>query len=272
MELVTARNPADKTLSPDVVVETIARGDTRVHVVRDDLLEGGTKQRAATPYLTGEMELGYRDFVYASPFCGFAQVALAAAARRLDAECTLFCETVAGAQGPAFHEFSRLAESLGARIIAAPTLAEAEERASAYARGGARRRLVPLGFDCEEFRGHLRDQLARQWKLIRDGYGLSPRTVWLPLGSGTLSRAFRQVLPSGVEIRSVNIHVLGARDARILEVAELAGVKILSAPEKFAEPARELPPFPSNLHYDAKLWRFFGTQAADGDLLWNVAR
>jgi hypothetical protein len=48
-----------------------------VHVVRDDLLPGGTKQRAVHAYLRDAIAGGATSFVYASPPPGFAQVALA---------------------------------------------------------------------------------------------------------------------------------------------------------------------------------------------------
>jgi hypothetical protein len=46
--------------------------------------------------------------------------------------------------------------------------------------------------------------------------------------------------------------------------------RLWSAPEKYEEPAREPPPFPSCDNYDAKVWQFASRHASDGALIWNV--
>ncbi len=63
--------------SPDVILETRSIGNCDIWIAREDLLPGGTKQRAVIPYLRELSALGYRQLAYASPFCGYAQVALA---------------------------------------------------------------------------------------------------------------------------------------------------------------------------------------------------
>ncbi|RYZ79617.1 MAG: hypothetical protein EOP06_26860, partial [Proteobacteria bacterium] len=72
-------------------------------VVRDDLLIGGTKQRAIIPFITELRQQGYDNFFYASPFCGFAQIALATAVQLLGVECTIYCEK---APTGGMHRFS----------------------------------------------------------------------------------------------------------------------------------------------------------------------
>ena len=63
--------------SPLPVVSKISLESKNIFAIRDDLLPGGTKQRAAIPYIHNEIKKGHRHFIYASPFSGFAQVALA---------------------------------------------------------------------------------------------------------------------------------------------------------------------------------------------------
>ncbi|MBC7370827.1 MAG: hypothetical protein H7326_04635 [Bdellovibrionaceae bacterium] len=71
-------------LSPPVVLQKMKIANATSYIAREDLLEGGSKQRAIAPYLEDLVRAGYTHFIYASPFCGFAQVALAASARKLD--------------------------------------------------------------------------------------------------------------------------------------------------------------------------------------------
>ena len=48
-------------------------------------------------------------------------------------------------------------------------------------------------------------------------------------------------------------------------------VKLYRAPEKPEEPAEILPPFPSALYYDAKVWRFAEQHGSKDALIWNVS-
>ena len=261
--------------SPAAVVQPLplnrARG--RVHVVRDDLLEGGTKQRAALPFLAGLQEEGFQEFVYASPFSGFAQIALAVSAQALGLRSHVFAvrEPAVGSE-PTPHEFSRKARAHGAQLTLAEDLAEASDRAAEYAAADGRRYLVPLGFDHPEFHRHLVAALREQWSHFGRKLPGPPRNVWVPLGSGTLGRAFRQVVPEEIGLDCVNVHVLPDTDARIVSLAALRNVRVHSAEERFAQPARLAAPVPSNRYYDAKLWRFVSDHAEDGDVWWNVAR
>lgn len=245
----------------------------RIHVLRDDLLRGGTKERAVHPYLKQAMRDKYGEFVYASPFCGFAQVALAAAACDLGAKCRLFC--VADAmQRPRFveHEFTSLARACGAQVTLAGDLAEAQAQAELFAAGERTRYLVPLGFADEHFKRLMAEEIAWVWQCVCRELGGPPGRVWLPVGSGTLADCFRAVQPADVELLCVNVHVLDEGDARLKALSDRPGLRLIDAEEVFSRPALTLPPIPSNIHYDAKLWRFIEQQGRDGDLWWNVAR
>jgi hypothetical protein len=101
---------------PDVVIDTLSVRGQKIYVARDDLLPGGTKQRACIPLLKSLSLQGYKEFIYASPFCGFAQIALAQACFELNLKCQIFCETAAGLPFPARHEFAQIAESFGAKV------------------------------------------------------------------------------------------------------------------------------------------------------------
>ncbi|HEY1068445.1 MAG TPA: hypothetical protein VGE52_20140, partial [Pirellulales bacterium] len=142
---------------PEFQIEKIRCGDRSILVVREDLLAGGTKQRACVPYLEELVAEGVEEFVYASPFAGFAQVALAISARALGKKSTIFCERDATSPDQArFHEFSELARNHGARTVLVESLDHAIRDATCYAGERIGRAQLPLGFDCESFRGHLK--------------------------------------------------------------------------------------------------------------------
>lgn len=259
-------------MSPPVVLDKLRIGDRQIFVVRDDLLTGGTKQRACAPFLRELAEQGSEHFVYASPFSGFAQIALAFSCRQLGLACRLFCEADPRGGEDGKHEFTRLAESFGAEVLLFETLAQAEAAAQEEVRRQPKMIKLPLGFDCEEFRRHLKQQLRLRWAEVLEDIGGSPRQVWLPVGSGTLVKTFQKVLSPEIQIQAVNVHVLRADDQRILDVVNQSRVKVFSARMPFHERAQITPAVPSNAFYDAKLWEFILKFAQDGDLWWNVAR
>jgi Pyridoxal-phosphate dependent enzyme len=270
---VAYRLTAD-SFAPLVELTALAIPDGHVHVVRDDLLAGGTKQRAAVPYLRELLAEGHREIVYASPFAGFAQVALASSARHLGLACTLFCEEDRSRHGVVGvpHPFSRLAESMGARVVVVPTLEEAELLAEAYAntpRGSVK---IPLGLDASIFRKYLKLEIARQWQVVLERLGAAPRTLWLPVGSATLASAFRDIVPPETGLRCVDVRVLDPRDQRLVQLAGRPGVLLHATSETFSQTVASPPPLPSNAHYDAKLWAFIVAEGRDGDVWWNVAR
>ena len=253
-----------------VHIDEIRTREHPVQVLRDDLLPGGSKQRAATPYLKVLLDKGFHRFVYASPFCGFAQVALAVASNELGAECTIYCEEDKSAQVPGkLHPFAALASQHGATVLLVETLEEAHDRATTHAKLSGSY-AIPLGFGDSCFRKLFETALADVWLEIQRRSVRPIQRVWVPVGSGTLARCLRKVID--VELCLVDVRVLPSEDPRLLELKMLQNTTHFRSSELFNEPCQTLPPIPSNLHYDAKLWRWINEQSTAGDLWWNVSR
>lgn len=243
----------------------------QVLVVRDDLLPGGTKQRACAPYLKLLMNEGHENFFYASPFSGFAQVALSYVCKVLNIECTIVCEKDQRFPHLAhFHPFSQKARANGAKLVMAQSLPEAEEIASVLAENSFAGFKLPLGFDSDHFRQELHRELSTQWNELELSHKV--KRVWLPVGSGTLARTFNGFLPKHIELNCVNVHVLEESDPRISQLKNFERIKMFKAPMAFHEPATDHPRIPSNIFYDAKIWNFLREQGREGDLWWNVAQ
>ena len=83
-----------------------------IQVVRDDLLDGGTKRRAFTMYVASRPDV--KEFVYASPRQGYAQLSLAYACKDLNRKCT-----VTVPKGKRYW-LTDEAEKLGCNIIEVP--------------------------------------------------------------------------------------------------------------------------------------------------------
>lgn len=84
-----------------------------VHVIRDDYLVGGTKQRALAPMLLNNSS---REFVYAGPVYGFAQIALAYCATMLGKKGTVVLSEQPSGK---LHPLTRYAKFHGASIVQA---------------------------------------------------------------------------------------------------------------------------------------------------------
>lgn len=217
-----------------------------ITVVRDDLLQAGTKQLALLKVLPS---YGAKEFVYTSPVYGYAQVALAFACRELGYAATIFC-----AERKSLHPLTARAAAYGARIVQVPVgrLSLLKCRAREYClQTGAR--LFPMGFDLPEIRAVFVERAK--------SVDFAPKEVWCAAGSGCLSKSLQEAWP---DARHFAI--------RIGFEPSIGGATCLTAPEKFQDPAKILPPFPSCINYDAKCWRFVRERAGQpGVLFWNVA-
>lgn len=225
---------------PPPVVERVGK----LLVVRDDLLPGGTKRRALARVLP---DIGAHEYVYASPAYGYAQLALAYAARDEGVLATVF---VAKRGKP--HPRTAEAHRAGAKVVQVPYgyLSNVQAKARLYAAHvGAY--LIPFGLDDPRFARAIADE-ALSMKI-------APPEVWCAAGSGTLIRALQVAWPRA---RFFAVRVGAEPKVGIAEV--------LRAPEKYERGADFPPPFPSCPEYDAKVWRFASSMACDGALLWNV--
>ena len=260
--------------SPKAIVDSIASPHGPIHVVRDDLLPGGTKQRAIVPYIQDLMATGASEFVYASPFCGYAQIALAYSCKLLGLGCTIFAVTTptVGDRSPLLHEYSLLAQALGADVIPCPSLQAASAAVAEHVRGNRSRMAIPLGFDDSRFRDHLTKELSIQFAQIEKILGRPIQRIWLPVGSGTLTKAVAAASQGAIHLLCVDVRVLNANDPRIQCMESKDRLTLYRSSLEFDEPSDTRVPVPSNVHYDAKLWPFICKFGQEHDLWWNVAR
>ena len=218
-----------------------------IQVVRDDLLPGGTKLR----YFAGLYGPDRREIVYGSPCEGGAQISLAHAARMGGGKATIFC-----AARKTRHERTQEAIGLGANVVEVRPgyLSVVQARAREYAeRTGAY--LLPFGGDIPKAPG-LIAAAARST-------GLEPSVVWCAAGSGTLARGLALAWPSA----ALHAVVVG-KPVTAQQVGY--GIRHLVGYE-FKDKAQTLPPFPSDLHYDAKAWEVcMASPVRPLTVFWNV--
>ena len=222
-----------------------------IKVVRDDLLNGGTKRRAFTIYVKSKPEVD--EFVYASPRQGYAQLSLAYACRDLGKKCT-----VTVPQGERYWLTNKAVE-VGANIIEVPMgyLTNIQAKAKKYClKNGAH--LIPFGGDHP-----IIVEAMTQTALSLD---VNPKEVWTVMSSGVLSRGLQAAWP--------NAKVYGVRIGHNTTRIEQGRAETFKSDYKFHQECKEpeRPPFPSSLTYDSKAWMFIKEHASKGSLFWNVGK
>ena len=216
-----------------------------VRVVRDDDLLGGTKRRVMERIMR---ESEHDEFVYASPAIGFAQIALAAAAKDTGKKATIY---VAARKKKTYQ--TRAAIRLGAQVIeiekgAYLTTIQAKAREYAEQNGA---QYFEFGAEDPVFMQYLAE--------IAKETGEQPSEVWTVAGSGVLTRSLQMAWPDA-KFYAVQV----GKDP------EVGMAELLKAPEKFEQDAKIQPPFESTSNYDAKAWRFIQERAGENALFWNV--
>ena len=256
-----ASSAEPSTLTPYVFPKIEIRQHDGIYVVRDDLLEGGSKRRFIDRYIREEIEQGANEFVYGGcPATGYAQMSLTLQANQYGAKTTLF---MAHRDLQNLHPYQQKALEYGCNIQWVPTgmltvtLSKAKQY---YLQNTVKRRLLPLGL--EEDR--VLDDIRAVAKKIADEWDGMFSEIWSVGSSGTLSRGLQWAFPD-LDVHMVRVgHKMSAREQ---------GRAILhTSPYKFEQTIKsaEAPPFPSAPTYDAKAWPFIMKSAKPNALFWNV--
>ena len=222
-----------------------------IQVVRDDLLDGGTKRRAFTMYIASLPNI--EEFVYASPRQGYAQLSLAYACRDLGRKCTV---TVPKGK---HYWLTDEAIKLGCNIIEVPMgfLTNIQAKARYYCEDNDAH-LIPFGGDHP-----IIIEAMTRTALSLD---IQPKEVWTVMSSGVLSRGLQNAWPDA--------KVYGVQIGHNTTEDEIGRAKTFRSKYKFHQECKEpeRPPFPSSLTYDSKAWTFIKEHASKGALFWNVGK
>lgn len=253
--MLTASNETAKSNAPwwweaPPIIET----HEGVRVVREDLLDGGSKIRFL-PHIVG----GAKEIVFGGPFCGGAPYALSVWGRRMGVAITLFY-----AKRAELHWRQRAAFRNGATLYQVPAgrMAVVQHRARRYAadRGAL---FLPLGFDVKDatdpFEAVMADVAASEPSI---------EEVWCATGSGMLARCLGAAFPRA---RVFGV-VVGLRSRN--KAQDFPGnVTLVDCPYDFAERCGAPVPFNACANYEAKAWEQLKarSRAAPGRVLfWNV--
>ena len=259
-------------MNPELILENIISPDKTFILIQDGHLPGGTKQRGYVPYVKNS---DFEEFIYAGPSTGYAQVALAIAAKCADKKATIFVE-----YSPKNTNLSKKAEFYGATIyrvyikkfnkfgkskyIPAP-LKDIQNEANKYFLNRIEKKikatLIPFGGDNLEIRKILQTEIGKAFPL-----NFNPKRLWLVAGSGILLQILSNLLPNTFfEVVQVGKKIWP-------DQLPYNRYHLHISPERFFNPSLIKPPYNSVITYDAKLWQFVIKYGQDGDYIWNVAQ
>ena len=225
-------------------------------VVRDDLLYGGTKARVADFLIQSNPhveEWGYGG----SPANGYAQISLSVLCEQYNKKLVLF---MAERKPENYTKNQKLALKIGAdvRWTKMGFLSHTIKLAADYVneKPGVRK-LVPFGVDDPT--------VIASFIRIGEDIDYNPLEVWTVAASGTLSRGLQMVWPYAEHF----VVEVGHK----LQLHEIGKAWVFRHALKFDQipPEDEMPPYPSEPTYDAKVWSFVKKHAKPGALVWNVA-
>ena len=222
-----------------------------VRVVRDDLIVG-TKTRGGDLYMSRIPE---KTVVYTQMRMGLAGIAVIDCARHHNKRVVLFM--------PASHKISEhqaCCIAQGAKPIF--KRCAAQNNLSVWAAEWCKKHraaFAPLG---------LKHPLVTA-ALVHTAVGIKPpEECYIPISTGVLARALQIAWP---KTKFTCIAV-----SRNLQAGELGSAKVITEPLAFHafEKEENLPPYPSVLAYDAKVWKYakaYADKHPDKDvLIWNV--
>lgn len=235
-----------------------------VHVVRDDLLEVGSKARAAD-YLIGHCEETehIEEWVYgSSPASGYAQISIPFICNKYGKKAVIF---MAARSPDKLHDYQKRGIALGGdyRWVPNGMLNVTEKRAKDYvAENPKKRRLLPIGLDHPT-------AMASLIKVAR-ALPIKPDEVWSVGSSGTLSRSLQ------LAWADAEVHLVSSGGHKLSE-RQIGRAIFHPSPYRFDQHVRkeEMPPFPSVPNYDAKAWaamrNYHRTKGMKNVVLfWNV--
>jgi hypothetical protein len=222
-----------------------------VLVVREDLLDGGSKIRFL-PHIVA----GAKEIVFGGPFCGGAPYALSVYGRRKGVAVTLFY-----AKRKEFHWRQKAAFRNGSTLFQVPAgrMSVVQHRARSYAaQAGAL--FLPLGFDIPGATAPFEAVMAR----VAAQAGPVDE-VWCATGSGMLARCLGRAFPQS-RVFGVTVGLA----SRNQKQAFPPNVELLPCHYDFAEETPANSPFPSCGNYDRKAWEQLMARGRGRRLFWNV--
>jgi len=222
-----------------------------VHIVRDDLLDGGTKS-----VLMKHMDKpDIKEFVYASPVYGGFQVAISAYCKKVGKRATIFC-----AKRNIKHPNTVKCLEYGANIIEVEYgyMSVIEKKAREYCLNKEGVHKIIFGAKTEENKKILGQRIKYALDYV------NPDEIWVAIGSGLLVSAMMDNILPHMRVYGVQV---GADP--VLEFHD--NLTVIKYPKSFDKVSKLKIEFSSMPNYDLKAFELCLKHKGTGKILfWNV--
>ena len=244
-------------------------------VIRDDLLEVGTKQRVAKnycTYLVAHSETPITHLLYTGTYNGFGPVALAWGANQINIKATVVLSLEPVGYGKKLtKELAELTKNVklcrkyGAEVLFVNNWKEINQMGAKLSEQEGWY-WVPLGFDDETFIRCLAYDLTKCINLDNQDEisNLNGSNIWMVGGSGTIARAYSLAYPNST------IYLIPAILKQINKLEnkckKYKNIKIIQHHSK-----KLITPYPTVENYDSIAWDTAVALGKTGDYILNVA-
>lgn len=222
-----------------------------VHILRDDLLPGGTK----SVFLTGLIDRTKDFVVYASPVYGGMQIALAHCCKAIGKQAVIFC-----AKRGNVHPNTVRAKEAGAIVYQVPYgyLSNCQSKAREYAEAN-NGQVMAFGANYPAAIDAIANRMRQAVAMI----GTEPAEIFCAVGSGTLLQ--------GIIQGTTKAKITGIQVGAQVSFTPPKRVRIIKYHKPFEQETKHAAPFPSCANYDLKAWEYCQRYKGTGlTLFWNV--
>lgn len=227
-----------------------------IYVLRDDLLEGGTKS-----ILMNKIdEPNINEFVYASPVYGGFQIALSVYCKSVGKKATIFC-----AKRIEKHNNTQKCIDYGANIIEVPFgyLSVVEKKAREYCKNKKQIKKINFGANSDENKKIISERV----KNVINKLDFKLDEIWCVIGSGTLISSILMTVDESIKVYGVEV------GAKFIPENEYSNLTIITYPKKFDKESNIIIDFPSTPNYDKKAFEYclkYNINTNKNILFWNV--
>jgi 1-aminocyclopropane-1-carboxylate deaminase/D-cysteine desulfhydrase-like pyridoxal-dependent ACC family enzyme len=225
-----------------------------IYVLRDDLLNGGTKSVLMDEIVKQNPHA--TEFVYASPVYGGFQIALSLYCKKHNLQATIFC-----AKRNTRHPNTLRCIENGANIVEIfpAYMTVLNKRATDYCTGKPHAHKIQFGANTLENINIITDRT----KQIFDTLGFEPDEIWVAVGSGTIITGILQAVKTA--------KVFGILVGGDFQYSH-PNVEFIRYPRPFHIESKITPPFPSMPNYDRKAFEICLERHNPNNrvLFWNV--
>lgn len=233
-------------------------------VFRDDMLIGGTKQRALIPFIQKTKK---EKYVYAGPAQGYAQIALAYTCNILHKTAVLFLPKPINNKRTALTSYAMSFGSVELHEIPAD-LKTLQKNADEYSSKNADSYQLAFGGDepiyVDELYKSIKSALKQTIK--NEKIVVNPGRLWIVAGSATILKVLYKIFPT------THFCVVQVGKKVWPDQIDESRTTLYISEESFTEIAKIQPDYPTVATYDAKLFTFFLKYGEDGDYIWNVGK